>query len=195
MSRDASSISSSESRQRGLRRRGLLALGGGGLLGLAGCGFQPVYGDQGAASGAGRSPRVASELAATQVALITERSGQLLRRALEQRLGAGGAATARQELRVSLQFGYEPEGFRRDGTPTRMRYTATGSWQVVTLATPPSVLANGVERVFDAYNVPDNQFFAADMSREAAMRRLLEQLADDIVIRYSVALRERPAAG
>jgi LPS-assembly lipoprotein len=174
------------------KRRGFLALGGMGLLSLAGCGFQPLYGSQGAIQGA-RDPQVADELAATRVALITERSGQLLRRNLEQRLGAGGSASPRNELRTSLQFSAEPEGFRRDGTATRVRYSATASWFLVTLAVPPVTLASGVERAFDAFNVPDNQFFAADFSRDATLNRLLEQLADDVVLRMSIALRQRTA--
>lgn len=202
MSRAASSISSSEaasgtgpdtgSGAARPSRRGLMALGAalgtGGLLALTGCGFTPVYGGDGRTA-LPAEPELRGILASTQVALIPERSGQMLRRALQERLGGAGQASPAHELRVALQFGAEPEGFRRDGTPTRLRYNATASWMLVSQGSPPATLADGTERAFDAFNIPDNQFFAADASRDATLRRLVEQLADDIVLRLSAQLR------
>lgn len=188
MSRAASSTSSSETTARKPSRRALAAFCAAGALSLAGCGFSPVYGPQGQAA-LSSDPAVRQVLASTQVALIPERSGQMLRRALQERLGGAGQAAPTQELRVGLQFGAEPEGFRRDGTPTRLRYNATASWLLVSQGPPPVTLAQGTERAFDSFNIPDNQFFAADASRDATIRRLVEQLADDIVLRLSVQLR------
>lgn len=190
MSRAGSSISSSDPAPAGSRRRLLAILAG--SLPLAACGFRPMYGPGGGAAGsaAQNSPQVRAILAATQVALIPERVGQQMRRALTQKLGIAGSAAAANELRVSLQLAAEPEGFRRDGTASRVRYNATASWQLVTLSLPPATLAQGVERTFDSFNIPDNQFFAADFSRDATLVRLIEQLADDIVLRMSVRLGE-----
>ncbi|MDJ0387729.1 LPS assembly lipoprotein LptE [Roseomonas sp. E05] len=182
----------SERRPVSAARRRLLALGAAGLT-LAGCGFRPLYAPRDSAATAS-DPAIRSVLASTEVALIPERSGQLLRRALQQRLGRFGAAAPTQELRVSLQFGAEPEGFRRDGTATRTRYTATASWLLVSRSTPPAQVAQGVERAFDAFDIPDNQFFAADFARDATIQRLIEQLADDIVLRLSVQLRAQQKA-
>ncbi|MCQ4162196.1 LPS assembly lipoprotein LptE [Roseomonas sp. GC11] len=196
MSQAASSTSSSEAGRGGAgpSRRALL----GGVLAalpLAGCGFRPVYAPAEAGSGAAGEPGVRETLAATEVALIPERLGQLLRRSLQQRLGAAGrAATPLYELRTSLQLGTEPEGYRRDGTASRVRYTVTATWQLVTRGTAPSVRLEGTERATDSYNVPDNQFFAADFSRDATLQRLMDQLAEGIVLRLSARLRE-PAAG
>lgn len=188
MSRAGSLTSSSETMAVKPFRRALMALGAAGVLSLAGCGFSPVYGPGGAVASSS-DPSVRQVLASTQVALIPERSGQMLRRALQERLGATGEAPAAQELRVALQFGAEPEGFRRDGSPTRLRYNATASWLLVSQGSPPATLAQGTERAFDAFNIPDNQFFAADASRDATIRRLVEQLADDIVLRLAAQLR------
>lgn len=192
MSRAGSSTSLSEPRAQQPSRRRLLALGAAGVT-LAGCGFRPLYAPEGDGAAAA-DPALREVLSATEVALIPERSGQLLRRALQDRLGAAGAATPVRELRVSLQFAVEPEGFRRDGTPTRTRYTATASWLLVSLASPPAATLQGVERSFDAFDVPDNQFFAADFARDATVQRLIQQLADDIVLRLSVRLREQQKA-
>ena len=59
--------------------------------GLGGCGFRPLYGKFGATGGA-----VAPELASIYVTVMSERQGQLLRQALQQRLAgsddSGGQA-------------------------------------------------------------------------------------------------------
>ncbi|MBR0681784.1 hypothetical protein GXW74_14915 [Roseomonas eburnea] len=160
-----------------------------GLLLLSGCGFRPLHGPR--APGA-----TAPGLETVRVGLIVERNGQLLRRQLEERLGSGTGAPARYDLRVGLAYGVELQGFARDGTPSRVRVTATANWFLYDTAAPPRLVANGVERSFDAYNVPENQFFAAEAAREATERRLVEQLADDMVRRLAVRFEaERTQAG
>ena len=161
---------------------GLLALGAGG------CGFRPLYGSGGIAAG---EPDVRAELVATRVNVIPERFGQLMRRALQQRLGTGtaGPQAARWELRVGPGLTAEGLGILLDGATTRVRFVATANWCLVRLSTPPETVANGVERTIDAFNVPPNQFFAADSSREAAERRMAEVLAEEVVLRVAARLR------
>ncbi len=169
-------------------RRGVLR-GAAGLLalGAGGCGFRPLYG--GGAPG-GEDPAIAGELAATRVAPISERFGQLLRRGLQQRLAAvGGApAPARWEVVVGPNVAVEPLGILRDGSATRVRYIATANWTLMRLS-PREAVANGFERAMEAYNIQPNQYFAADISREATERRLAELLAAEVATR--VALRFR----
>ncbi len=181
------------SRRRLLRLGGLLA---GTAVAVSGCGFRPLYGPGGGSSAVqDASAGVRAILASTEVALIPERSGQLLRRALQERLGAAGAGgTTSHELRVSLLVANEPEGYRRDGTPSRVRSILTGNWLLQSRTTPPAVLAQGSERAFDAFDIPDNQFFAGDAARDAMNQRLIQQLADDIVLRLSIGLRGATAA-
>lgn len=172
-------------------RRRLLALAA--LPALAGCGFRPVHRDGGPAD-----VRVSAELAAVRVALVQERHGQLLRRSLARRLGNAGAA-ARYELHVGVQFGAEIQGYRRDGTPSRVRMVGTANWTLYGLGVPPQRLTGGIERAFDAYNLPENQFFAADNARDAMQARLMDQLADDVTQHLAVWFagrgEARPAAG
>jgi LPS-assembly lipoprotein len=54
-------------------------------LGAGGCGFRPLYGTAGGA--AGGDADFARELAATQVPVIPDRFGQLVRRGVQTRLG------------------------------------------------------------------------------------------------------------
>jgi LPS-assembly lipoprotein len=187
MSRDVSSTLSSDRAL--IRRRGLLGLGTLGLLGLSGCGFRPLYGQGGSLSASGP---VSAELGAIDVAVIPERSGQLLRRALRERLWAGGQSSPRYTLTTGLQLAAEPEGYRSDGLPTRLRFTATANWYLATKEAPPKMVLTGSERAMDASNIPDNQFFAGDASREAMTSRLIDQLAEDIVTRLAVRLQEPP---
>lgn len=174
-------------------RRGVLR-GAAGLLalGAGGCGFRPVYGERGGpAAAAGGDEGVAEEMSATRVALIPERFGQLLRRNLQQRMAAPGGAVqpaARWELVVGPSLSAEGIGILRDGSATRVRYIATANWTLLRLS-PRETVANGFERAIDAYNIQPDQFFAADISREATERRLAEQLAEEVAMR--VALRFR----
>ncbi|MGX9966573.1 LPS assembly lipoprotein LptE [Roseomonas sp. F4] len=177
------SITSSEN----LTRRGLLGLG---LLALGGCGFRPLYGRGGMAAG---EPDVRSQLATVRVTLVQERFGQLLRRALYMRMGQdiGGPAQAVYELRVSPALQAEGVGIQLDGTATRVRYLGTANWLLARIGPPPETQASGVERAIEAYNIPPNQFFASDSSREAAEQRMAEVLAELVVTRLAVDFRRR----
>lgn len=172
------------------RRRTSLGLGGGLLLGLAGCGFRPLYAP--VTSEDGGAEDIRDELAAVRVGNIPDRTGQLLRRDLQRRFeGKRLGVPARYALQVAVAYTVEPLGFRRDGTITRLRYIATGSWSLATLAVPPRQIAASAipTRALDAFNIPDLQFFAADAARDAMERRLNEQLAEDIYRRVALELR------
>ena len=56
-------------------------------------------------------------------------------------LAARLGTPARYTLQVSVTYAVEPLGYRRDGTITRLRYTASGAWSLATLAVPPRQVA------------------------------------------------------
>lgn len=209
MSRDASSISWSRVRSHGAAlagsARGRLAgerscsrrrlLGALGLLGLGGCGFRPLYAPVTEADGSESDLR--DELAAVRVGHIGERSGQLLRRNLQRRLeGSAPGTPARYTLQIGISLAAEVLGYRRDGTPTRIRTIATGNWALMTLSVPPQPIAtSGIPiRTLDSFNIPDLQFFAADMARDAMEQRLVEQLSEEIYYGVALELRRRKEA-
>lgn len=179
MSPDASSTSLSDPRPPG--RRGVLAALA--LVPLGACGFEPLYGER-----AGLTTRAAAQLSKIRVAPMADRNGVLFRRALEDRLRTGRESQASYELRTGLAFGVDIQGYRRDGIPSRVRYTASANWFLFNTAVPPVLVASGVERTFDAYNIPENQFFASDASRYAMEQRIIDQLADDLTARLAVVL-------
>ena len=158
------------------------------LLGLAGCGFQPLHAPGPMANGT----ELAAELGAVRIGPIFERSGQLLRRTLQQRMEDGRPGTlARYELRTGVTIATDLQGYREDGTISRVRYLATAAFTLVRIGPPEEEMLRGSVRRFDAYNIPELQFFAADVSRDAMERRLMEGLAEDITRRVALELRRR----
>jgi LPS-assembly lipoprotein len=93
------------------------------------------------------------------------------------------------DLRVGLAYGFELQGYRRDGFPSRVRFNATANWFLFDVASPPREITRGTERAFDAYDIPDNQFFAADVARDTMERQLIEQLAQQILERLAIHFR------
>ncbi len=96
---------------------------------------------------------------------------------------------AHYDLRVSLGYGVEVQGFRRDGFPSRVRFSVTANWFLFDAGTPPREVARGTERAFDAYDIPENQFFAADVARETMERQLVNEVAQHILERLAIHFR------
>ncbi len=176
-----------------LSRRGMI-LGGAGLFALAlgGCGFRPLHGRGGTGPG-DADPALRDILLSTRIGLIAERFGQVMRRSLMQRVGTGIAGPQRgiYELRVGPGVAAEALGIQIDGSATRIRFTATANWTFVRLGPPVVPLFSGQERAIDSFNIPINQFFASDNSREASEQRLADALAEQIVMRLAMQIRER----
>ncbi|MCO6415291.1 LPS assembly lipoprotein LptE [Siccirubricoccus sp. KC 17139] len=190
MSQAEWSTSSSEPGRLG--RRAALA----GLLGLTGCGFRPLYGPVSALDGG--TGDIRAELAAVRVGPIFERQGQLLRRNLLRKFEDSAPGTpGRYLLQVWVSSGVEVLGYRRDGTITRVRYTASGNWNLTTMGTPPQTIAASAipYRTLDSFNIPDLQFFAADSARDAMEARVADDLAEEIFRRVAVELRRRKESG
>jgi LPS-assembly lipoprotein len=147
-------------------------------------------------SGLREDAQVSEALANVKVGLITERQGQLMRRRLEEGLAPAGrgTVTAKYDLRVGLGYGVELQGFRRDGAPSRLRFSATARWFLFDVGAPPREITRGTERASNAYDIPENQFFAADVARETMERQLIEELSQHILERLAMHFR-RPAQG
>lgn len=173
-------------------RRRLLLAGAQGLtlVALAGCGFQPMYGP---ASGAGGlSVDMRRELAAIRLDYIGERAGVLVTRALERRFvdAAGGETVApKYTLQVTVTYGAEVLGYRRDGAISRLRFTATSNWVLLRRGSPPQEIKRGTVRTIDAFNVPDFQFFTAEISSDAMQRRLLDEIVEQVFLSVAASLR------
>lgn len=157
---------------------------------LGACGFHPLY-----ASGPNGTPSPAqAELAAISIGLIPDRSGQLLRQALQDRFERGGIGLAhRYDLAVAYDIGQEGIGIQPDTSTTYQRVTATASWTLSAQDPGHTQLDAGTAKAIDGYNFIENQFFAADLEFETIQRRIAEMLADQITIQLSRYFKMHPA--
>lgn len=138
---------------------------------VGGCGFRPLYGSA--------SQR---ELHGIYVDIIPDRRGQLLRQALQTRLGGGEAAPTayRYELSVRYIFAGEGLGVQADNSSTRTRFSGRANWVLRTVGTGSQVVTSGTASALDGANVINEQFFYGDLSEQAVERRIGDALADQI---------------
>ncbi len=169
----------------GLPRRTLLL---GGAAALGGCGFRPLY----APKDSGMAGPAAAELAAIYVPVFADRPGQLLRQALQQRFeGSGSGAAKRYELTAYLAVNADAIGIQRDSSSTRVRLVGSAPWVLKTLSLERTVLTQGTTRILDGYNILNQQYFAADLESETAIRRVASALADQITLQVGAYFLRR----
>ncbi|MBN8889233.1 MAG: hypothetical protein ABS99_08670 [Acetobacteraceae bacterium SCN 69-10] len=170
---------------------GLFALSGTALL--AGCGWRPVY--RGGAGGLA-GPAEAG-LAETSVALIPERTGQLLRQALQARFDSGSGSTGQRYMLAVSSFSIAGEaiGIQRDNSISRVRLVGTASWVLSAQDAQRRTLTSGTARQMDGYNIVGQQYFAADLESEAVQRRIAEAVADQITLQVAAFFNRHAAGG
>ena len=175
----------------GRTRRGVLASAIGLVTALGGCGFRPLY----APDSADGTSATGVELETIYVALIGERTGQLMRQALQRRLeGTGEGRAKRYELTASFGIAGEGIGIQRDNSSTRIRFVGTSQWTLRDLTPQRTVLTSGVSRSLDGLNVLNQEFFAADLETETIQRRLAELLADQVVQQIAIYMLQKRVA-
>lgn len=171
-----------------IRRRRFLGaslLGGAGLLG--GCGFQPIY--MPTASGNAGPPK--RELAKVFVRIISERPGQMLRQALQERFGSDSGAPSAYDLAVSFGVTGEAIGIESSSVATRYRFIGSASWSLLAHDPHSTRLTNGSARSMDGVNVFDGQYFAVDLETEAAEKRIAEAIAQQIATQLAIWFRQQ----
>ncbi len=153
----------------------------------AGCGFQPLYSN--------RLDRSAS-LPSVYVDIIPNRTGQMLREALQARLEGSSTGVAKQfTLTVAYSDTVQALGVQPDNSSTRNRDVGLAVWSLRSAANSAVQVSGGTVRSLDGYNIIDEQFFYATLSEEAAERRLASALADQIVQGVAVYFRSHPVQG
>lgn len=178
-------------------RRRLLALTAAGLL-LAGCGFQPLYGDRATqTAGAGGAP---AAMAAIQVDVIADREGQILRGLLIEALNPQGRPVdPAYRLAVNLSVSGGSIGISRDNEVIRAASTGVAGIVLTRLDGPPELAPGEVDpwpfqrtlRATSAYNIQDDEF-ANLVAEEGARDEVLQQLANDIRTQIALFLRRAP---
>lgn len=134
-------------------------------LGLAGCGFTPLYGDAG---GAGAS------LSRIAVTTQDDRLGYRVREQLEDALGRDGSQPPLWRLETTIEQSRRPLGRRIDDTATRYELTVRGQWTLT--PTTGGAPVTGVETVTTTYAAAD-QPYAAIAAQQDGEERAAAELA------------------
>lgn len=173
-------------------RRALLAgFGALPVAALGGCGFTPVYGTRSATG----TNAARDGLAAIAVEIIPERSGQLLRQALQERCERFGAgAERRYTLQASFSVADEGIAIQQDSAVTRIRMTGYAQYTLRGLDSSRRTLTSGTARALDGLDVINQQFFAGDLEHEQIVRRLAEACADQIALQLANYFDSHPTA-
>ena len=151
---------------------------------LSACGLKPMY-------AGGASGQVAQGLAAIDVPAIEGKAGWLVRNALVDRLGAAGRTTPRYRLDVRLDDKLEGLGLLSYDTIGRERRTLRARYQLVDTATGSIVLdaTAGSDAGIDVVSSE----YATIAAEQTALENLAKVVADKIVARLALQLREGQA--
>jgi LPS-assembly lipoprotein len=170
------------------RRRlllGVLALGF--ATTLAGCGFEPLYGNHGA------DANINAELAQVRVAPIANRTGQMLYNRLRDRLNPRGRpAEPRYVLEITILERGEELLLEPNETASRTSLELTALFQLREIESGATAL-KGQSRSTISYDIQNSQY--ATISSEQDVRdRATKQLSDDISTRLALYFSSGQAA-
>jgi len=142
-------------------------------LGLAGCGFQPLYGggqDKGSVSDALRQVRIE---------IIPDRLGQKLRNFLLDRINpTGSPARPTHSLRVETNVTRTDLGIKRDETATRAQLVLSVTYSLHSYA-ENRIVFNGSARITNSFNIVASDFATANAETDA-LDRAAREISDDI---------------
>jgi LPS-assembly lipoprotein len=154
---------------------------------LGGCGFQPVY----MPTASGKTGAANRELQTVFVGIIPERPGQVLRQALQERLGSDSGIPSQYDLQVAYGIPAEGIAILPNGIATRLRLTGNATWTLFARDIRHTPLTRGAVRAIDGINIFDAQYFAADLEVETVQKRIAQNLADQITTQLAIWFRRR----
>jgi LPS-assembly lipoprotein len=156
------------------------------LAPLGGCGFTPLYGQSG-------SSTVATKLDTVEVQNIPERTGQMLRLALETQLHADGAPSEQlYSLVVGYGLGIASVGEQQDSSYTRERFNGSAHWILSPIGTPGRPLTQGTVTTEDALNIINEQYFALQLETSTVEQQIANQLAAQITSQVATYFKTHP---
>lgn len=151
------------------------------VLLLAGCGFKPLYG----AKSAARQSAAVPAMAQIEIPPIADRTGQILRNELRDRLSRGGPQPAPLwRLDVAVDEIREDLVILRDATSTFANYTVDARWVLTRLDTDAPVL-RGRARRSTSFSIATSEF-ATLQAQNDARDRAVASVADDIRLRLGL---------
>lgn len=171
-------------------RAALLALAA--LGGVAGCGFQPLYGSGAAAPGSiAEETGVTRTLARIEVATIPDRAGQMLRTELVDRLSPGGRPRdPLYRLDVALSSSTQELGIERDEVATRANLRVVGQYRLIRKEDGQE-MTSGRLTTLTSYNILPDPVVTITAERDAEARAL-SRLADNLRTQLSLYFTRSP---
>jgi LPS-assembly lipoprotein len=154
------------------------------LLPLGGCTLRPLY------AGGGKG-EVAQTLRSIDIGPIGGRAGWMVRTALEDRIGKGGA-NPRYRLEIELDDDIIGFGIRSGNTVTRERRTLRARYRLVDAAVG-TVLLDATAGSDAGVDVVSSEY-ATVAAEQTALERLAKEVADQIVSRVAL-YASRTASG
>ena len=155
------------------------------VLLLPGCGLHPLY-------AGGSNGVVAQTLAQVEVAPIAGQSGWLMRNALVDRLGEGGAQAARYRLEVELDDQISGLGVRSDNSITRERRALRARYKLVD-AGAGTVLLDATAGSDAGIDVVSSDY-ATVAAEQTALENLIQVVSNQIVARLGLYASRTAAA-
>jgi LPS-assembly lipoprotein len=151
---------------------------------LAGCGFQPLYGE------GGRSDPLTAQLASIQVMQITEHYGQVMTNDLHDGLNPRALSIAPvYKLEVALTDRSYQFATRADGTPSRSALSITASWTLRRIG-DNQIVTHGLIKSSAGYDVLNNDY-ANVVSGNNGELRAVRDLSDQIQISIATYLQSQ----
>jgi len=155
------------------------------VLGMTGCGFRPVYAPPG-------QPSVIGEV---YIDIIPNRSGQLLRQALQAQLDGPEEQPAHgYELSVAYGVTGQAVGMVHNNTTDRSQTIGTANWTLRKAGAGSfgATITSGLAHAADGADLIDGQFYYSDLNSEAIQERMATNLANQIVLQLAAYFREHP---
>ena len=150
------------------------------LAALSACGFEPLHRDMGRGS-------PVEALATIRIEPVADRSGQILRNYLLDRISPRGTP-ARPEyvLRIRLEEPRQTLALRRDDVISRVSYSVTATFDLLDMS--GRRVFGGSSSYSTDYEVTNSEF-ATTISAQNARDRVLELVGDDIRNQLAIRLR------
>jgi LPS-assembly lipoprotein len=146
---------------------------------LAGCGFQPLYGNR------ANSASTPMQFAQIDVSDIDSRPGHHLRNYLIDRLSArGGDYKKEYKLDVALSDTKDGLAIRADETVTRFNYRLLSNVRLTQIS-DHQILYESALRVTAAFNVVNSEFATLSAERDAEDRAALD-MSSEIITRLAI---------
>ena len=143
-----------------------------GLLFLAGCGFQPIY-------GTGTNSVFNTEMRHIEISPIKDRIGQLLRNDLEQRITPKGRARiSKYKLEVRLSESTQGLAVKKSEIATRANLNLLASYRIIQKS-GNKTLASGSSRMVTSFNIL-TETFATLIAEKDARKRAVREISLDI---------------